>query len=784
MRPREGSPAKAGAILGIKISACGPQWAPKSSPDRQVATPLASLSTSPPKISTRRGSKHTGSDFAPVSRSTTVKRVVPAGVPNKRYSSLPRQKTRGLHSGGIPSTRRVQSAQLLDDVNQRGELRARLSFALNNPDSSNKFSSSKVQDSGDKNADTEAQVTEDQPGGTELRAENSPPTHLDIESSQVAEGPLTPSNHHVRSEPSVHLYDMRISQRLASRSLIPSHSLPHLSDGNHKYGHKRGQSSVSNFSVYSTKAERRRQTSSTGFASAKVPGSWGNVVKDGASSIYPSQDNSLPSTSSSSLNRLGHIFNHSQANGYEIIASELARDLMPHDEPHTAMDSSALRRRTIGSPDDVKEPARLERSSIPKISKLKEETETPARDLLYHDRRSLQRLNGDKSLGMQLNSLNGIGTLAPFDGSAEKRLSGWKLDLGDVQVLKNPISRQGSTYGTSPKTNDEDAAAVWERALRNHASQETVRSGPRNSIYSYRNTSTNRSLNQRSISQESVFTNGAGVPSSTSEVMAHFNRVDYGISSARATSSPRAVSWSRFPSHTRHERTSSAGESDKVVPRDFALETGTHGDAGKAEIEKGHLIDSKKKKKSRSMTFGKNMFKSWGRLYKSQSADFRRYGAGHRSSITTGGILEYPELEILPPVLDPSTSWKSQGASSSEPSQHGEKIVNSDSAYSERDNSGIRAETPSGARVWSQLYASCVELPSDTEPNASADMGSLEQQAMLLSSGWLPSHLRHSSTNSGSDLRRPTRDFEELLKAGEIKERDNLLKAAEEAWGN
>ncbi|KAI9716016.1 MAG: hypothetical protein M1812_005650 [Candelaria pacifica] len=775
--PRGGSPIKAAAILGIRIQACSPQWAPKASSDRQVEKPLALRNTNPPDISTRRSSKQTTSDFVRVSRSNTVKHIGPVGLPNKRYSSLPHRKTRKFTPDLVSSsTRRVQSAQLLNDTKQKRKSRDIFSFVEDHAYSQERISLSSAQGFTNKNADAEGRASEGRPDDSELQSENTPLTQHDPASPKVAERPLEQSNYHVRSEPSVHLYDMRISQRLASRSLIPSNSLPHLSDSKHNHRHTRGKSSVGSFSAYSTKAERRRQNSSTGFASAKVPGSWGNVVKDGASSIYPSQDNSLPSTSSSSLNHLGYKFNNTQAKGYESIAAELARDFLRHDEPQVSTKSSALRRRTIGSTDDINKSSPLETPSVPRTSKFKEEPGRSARDLFPYGYRSTQQLKGDQYDSRQPDALNSIGTQGPFDGSAEKRPLNKDLDHSDLQVLQPSIRRQKSTVSTIPNVNDEDAAAIWERALRNHASHEAVWSRTRTSIYSNGNSITDRSINERTVSQESVF-KGRAEDSPT-----YFSQVHYGSSSLKTKPTPRAVSWSRYPSHTRHERTSSAGESDKVIPRDFASEFESHGDAANARLSKRPLME-RKKKKSRSMTFGKNIFKSWGRLYKSQSADFRRYGAGHRSSITIGGILEYPELEILPPVLAPSTSWHNQvGSLSVSPQQ--EKIVKSDLAHSERANSEPPTESPSGARVWSQLYESCVDLPSDTEPNTSADIEGSGQQAMLLSSGWVPSHLRRSSANSGADLRRPTRDFEELLRAGEMQERDRLLKAAEKAWGD
>jgi hypothetical protein len=74
-------------------------------------------------------------------------------------------------------------------------------------------------------------------------------------------------------------------------------------------------------------------------------------------------------------------------------------------------------------------------------------------------------------------------------------------------------------------------------------------------------------------------------------------------------------------------------------------------------------LTSKKKRatpsgvsKSSSMTFGKNFFKDYTKLFRSQSAEFRRHGHGHHSSIAIGGLLDYPELEVLPEVWHRGTA--------------------------------------------------------------------------------------------------------------------------------
>ena len=101
-------------------------------------------------------------------------------------------------------------------------------------------------------------------------------------------------------------------------------------------------------------------------------------------------------------------------------------------------------------------------------------------------------------------------------------------------------------------------------------------------------------------------------------------------------------SWTRFPSHTRSERSGSAGSSDNVTSYDFAM-----------TIEpKSSLLTNKRHKKHRkthSMTFGiKDLVHTLANRYKNERGDFLRLEKGHRSSVSTGGVLRYPDLELLP----------------------------------------------------------------------------------------------------------------------------------------
>lgn len=121
--------------------------------------------------------------------------------------------------------------------------------------------------------------------------------------------------------------------------------------------------------------------------------------------------------------------------------------------------------------------------------------------------------------------------------------------------------------------------------------------------------------------------------------------------------------WSRYPSHTREERTGSAGARDDVKTRDFAYDINptniaTESSDNDADGTRPKKRTKKKKKragtlpKSRSVMFGglRNYVRTFTR---SSSAEFLNYGRGHRSSVSAGGALEHPELELLPPIFAP-----------------------------------------------------------------------------------------------------------------------------------
>ena len=116
-------------------------------------------------------------------------------------------------------------------------------------------------------------------------------------------------------------------------------------------------------------------------------------------------------------------------------------------------------------------------------------------------------------------------------------------------------------------------------------------------------------------------------------------------------------SWSRYPSHNRFERCGSAGHPDAIVAQDFAVHFNPEeihaGDENEVESPRSKRTENSSGgqsksslPKSRSTTFS-GILRYYSNLFSSSS--FR--GQNRRTSVTTGGRLEYPELEMLPPSV-------------------------------------------------------------------------------------------------------------------------------------
>lgn len=241
------------------------------------------------------------------------------------------------------------------------------------------------------------------------------------------------------------------------------------------------------------------------------------------------------------------------------------------------------------------------------------------------------------------------------------------------------------------------------------------------------------------------------------------------------TGTTAAPSWCRYPSHNRVERSfSPAGIADNVVSRDFAIEFGGFGITDEQKETK-----SPRKKKSRGLTFGKSIVNTLSQIY---SIDLRRQHKGHRSSISVGGKLEYPELEILPqlsPSLRPLDVAAQQDITSGPRAMHPitskQSIVQASYPFQQSIN---------GAKSWSKSYEDCVHNPVDGDERRSGG-----NTSRILHSRAASDSARNDSNNgelsphSSGDMRRSTSDFHRSLQDYEAKAKERALQAVDNAWG-
>ena len=145
----------------------------------------------------------------------------------------------------------------------------------------------------------------------------------------------------------LHLYEMGISQRLASKGLQSSCSSPQLSSIGSRT-HQRGVSSISAISRGTHKSRGRylQNTTESLPLSERIPQTWGNVLEnsntihDGTSSFYPSANSSIqPSPQSSRFNLFTLLSSHKSKTDLTALKgrSTLTLDQVPDIEPSSSI---------------------------------------------------------------------------------------------------------------------------------------------------------------------------------------------------------------------------------------------------------------------------------------------------------------------------------------------------------------------------------------------------------------------------------------------------------------
>jgi hypothetical protein len=666
---------------------------------------------------------------------------------------------------------------------------------------------------------------------------------------------------------SVHLYSMRISHHLRSGSLLSWDQLatdaPDLPTPPRLFKDRTLSDQSRAPRLQPPLVRHERQSSSSGFASSKIPYRWGKVLppdrdfrNDVASSIYSSRPQSPPDSFGGSLADLpradsGHR-NFSQSS---VDVRKLRRSTsFPTDNEETPRPAHRYGVSHLAATYDCPTgiplliaPARLARKNSvvdTKTSKFREEfSPSPSRKNIVPSA-SLMKFLNPKRLSLRSLSeanmqpsaipnftLDGPTDMLPVPVDRERRQSRSLISLKAEQEALGKNKGANHVWDQALKAHQEEKASMFlpiNKDLAVHVSPFRERSGsfatrapsfqedtnpdaesltpkrfsaPILATHAFRNTESealSRSFSRR------IATTGTNDTSAGQEVANAFERQGDSVAVVGA--------WGRFPSHTRPERTLSAGKIDRIETRDFALEAAIKFASAKDNAHDRDLVDptecrpspqlspgeKKRKKKvgtgkmvkSHSMTFGRKLIKNYySGIFKSSSSEFRQHGRGHRSSIVSGGTLEHPELELLPEVF---MSGATDGTSGSRPSCKGKQVArrpserNSEAKLTRKlpigdsiatlrprrnsstpnlnglvnlhDGADDSDHGPDRARVWSVYYEAFVpsfpRMSADGNNSLSKDFGSpsrisFDSKYQAVHSRTLPSRLpRHLRNDS------------------------------------
>ncbi|KAK0116892.1 hypothetical protein ONS96_012738 [Cadophora gregata f. sp. sojae] len=301
----------------------------------------------------------------------------------------------------------------------------------------------------------------------------------------------------------IHLHDMQISRRLASKGLQSSASSPQLSSWG---SHQRGISNISNASqhVINERALYLRSTSDSAPLSERIPQSWGAVVEHRTSSIYPSAATSMHHSRESSFLDIFSLFHGNDPNGRK---SQVA----PEAEAHACPSLLSLTRSptaNLSSASLTAPLARFPRTSPDDSSLVASETESfrereaelsvvearfassefirsrtaPVSSKFTEEFHVDSDISGPQS--RKLSVFNRLAKLAvkTYDGSSKmEELLDIPIPNFDAEALRTPktpggaqITPGGPATLMSPLAELDDSAYLWGRAIKKDGRAEQV----------------------------------------------------------------------------------------------------------------------------------------------------------------------------------------------------------------------------------------------------------------------------------------------------------------------
>ena len=525
-----------------------------------------------------------------------------------------------------------------------------------------------------------------------------------------------------------HLYNIHVPKRLVSKSLLPSASQPSLQEPRRDRSYTSGDSSVL-FSVMP-----RRQVSSE-IIRSKIPLAWDNHRPRAASSVYSSQPESLLSSRRTSLLKVTSLSDRVQQckdhQADEDIVSVPTTRLKPVNTNKFDRQTSDVSFHLSTESLTNRELAAAERrfpkihrtNELPRDSRFKEDLDRISAELTLTNppRRRLSNLDGPSDLrSPSITSPRSLSRLS-VHGEAS---SVWEKAARDHVRLSISPSKSVDRLSVN------EATSIWEKALREHAQEDAALKHTRIGSYSPDLLGPSdigpmgETLSRTSSGPPSVYRHQAHLSVEADQGphlqarLAAYKLPSYrlppkkrpSIDKANRSSSPYPRgSWTRYPSHTLSERSSSpAGIEDQVFARDFA-DMSCNPTPSSSPKRLGSKLDSSQRKKSTN--FGKTVLSHLGRVYKTQSQGLHRKIAdearGHRSSVTEEGKLEYPELELLGRV---SSSVPSSDISIGLVAEERLKRI------SEHEQV---LQAGQDSKKWSNLYEECVVPPPPSEMSTS-----------------------------------------------------------------
>ncbi|KAL9616586.1 MAG: hypothetical protein Q9160_008566 [Pyrenula sp. 1 TL-2023] len=528
---------------------------------------------------------------------------------------------------------------------------------------------------------------------------------------------------------SLHLFNMRISQRLGSDSLDPmpasprSVGYPDIQDRPTSISSIKNPLSVCMPGVAATTHLRKASQASTVERNkVQPPLKPKESVSDDASSHYTTPEERSPVSKNTDSRGKGiqKTFHNQQplSRGPSPLLTTLRtssrssgtdqfsinRDFIPHRQrrrgPNTEDELASVPNKSKTQKVRLIESNVLDKSTqghgSPKESKFVEHFTTQDSEDSLGNNKSVESINGSPSRARKSRSrdINSLRHRQSLSSAARLSSTGWlsrkrsRLGQSDTASRDNVSQISLSSYGSplssaAPKVVSESAADIWERALKSAREERklgseqswagasesseamTAKGGKRGRT---RPKPPNGGSNQHSLSVRGRMGNwdlnrsGSRSPTQTSirSGLRLKPRKSFAETFGRMglESQKDFPSWARFPSHTRAERNQSAGINDNVAARDFTpiAIPAPQQSSRNSETSKSSWRQLYRRKKNRSLTFSKasakKAIKKWSPLFQDQNSTAR---SGRRTSVSIGGAVEYPELELIPGLVSASS---------------------------------------------------------------------------------------------------------------------------------